>query len=252
MCVSVFTCLQILIRFTDLVAFKCACSFDIQLINLNVLTYYLTQATVFIALTNAFTLQLLHILYVIFLHCMQSYISNHKVWTCYSLSTHSAFIAKIVEEIYWNRHESWRLFSVFLEWVLSECTQVEFVFIVVHTRTHTLRVHCWLPFTCLLVVCGHWSGYFAWPAALLGIRVSSRCPVCGPACVCVYVCVRLCVIRNVLQVFAIKRVKPLDDESHWNEPSRNESKWVEAGESRRGDSSWVETHISYCLALISL
>lgn len=136
-CVSVFTCLQILIRFTDLVAFKCACSFDIQLINLNVLTYYLTQASVFNALRNAFTLQLLHILYVIYYIVCKVIFRIIRYWTCYSLSTHSAFIAKIVEEIYWNRHESWRLFSVFLEWVLSECTQVEFVFIVVHTRTHT-------------------------------------------------------------------------------------------------------------------
>lgn len=180
-CVSVFTCLQILIRFTDLVAFKCARSFDIQLINLNVLTYYLTQASVFIHshCNNCIFDMLFNTLY-----------SKLYFDSCYSLSTHSAFIAKIVKEIYWNRHESWRLFSVFLEWVLSECTQVEFVFIVVHTRTHT-PVHCWLPFTCLLVVCGHWSGYFAWPAALLGIRVSSRRPVCGPECVCVCVCVWL-------------------------------------------------------------
>lgn len=92
---SVFTCLQILIRFTDLVAFKCACSFAIQLINLNVLIHCLTQASVFIA----FTLQLLHIWYVIYyivfkvifiysIWCIQSQgikLVTHLVLTLHSL-----------------------------------------------------------------------------------------------------------------------------------------------------------------------
>lgn len=96
---SVFTCLQILIRFTDLVAFKCACSFAIQLINLNVLIHCLTQASVFIALRNAFTLQLLHIWYVIYyivfkvifiysIWCIQSQgikLVTHLVLTLHSL-----------------------------------------------------------------------------------------------------------------------------------------------------------------------
>lgn len=72
-----------------------------------------------------------------------------------------------------------------------------------------------------------WASAWAHDALCVALR----------ACVCV--CVRLCVIRNVLQVSAIKRVKPLE-ESHWNEPSRNESNWVEASrvEASRFKLSW--------------